>query len=910
MATKLKSVVTKFTDKFTEHKHELGQTLTNCNDKNYRGGSEKDVAKIIESEEWSGSESEEGPDGPRRLQAAKNIDDFENNDDPAELKTLYGRLPLVQSQEEAPDNEVWQSDWVSLINVGPDHIGKEICFRARVHIVRHMSAKLAFVVFREQTTTIQGVLRAVEGGVSENMVRWAEHIRTGTIVIAKARVKEPEQMVKSTSTHHAELELLKMHVVSARTIPVPFSVYEADAATDGHSISDRVRLSNRILDLRTPSAQAIFRVQSAVCRAFRRFLEDREFLEIHTPKIQGGATEGGADVFKLSYFGRPAFLAQSPQLAKQMCVSADFPRVYEIGPVFRAENSNTPRHMTEYTGLDLEMAINRHYHEAMWLIDATLKYIFRTLYERHRNDIDTVKHHFPHDDLIWLDKTPRLTFAEGARLLNESGWQNEDGSQQSEYEDLSTRAERRLGELVKEKYHTDYYILDKFPTAARPFYTMLDPKDDQLTNSFDFMVRGQEILSGGQRVHEHELLKERMEAQGMDPNDLKEYMQAFEWVAPPHAGCGIGLERLVSLVLDLGNLRYASLFPRDPKSFPAKAEPNLRHPDDNTLQRRKGYLPVLENLVANYGDATNTSWMDDRFQIWRDERTGAAIAYVPTHDRAICAGNPLCDPSQYEDVIGAFLKWLRKATDLKPIFILVGKEAEDVLGDKLGWKSFTNVAEQRVNLANDEHLNIDTDVSRKIRHATKEGIKVTDYGSDVPEETRQKVEQCIKEWQENRQGEQVHLSEITPFRDAAHRQYFIAQDTTGKIHSLVVLAQLAPRYGVQVKWALDFPGAANGVIEMTVQAALKTAADSGCKSCTFGAGATAKLSAGHNVGGARSATLNSLYQTLAARFNLEKKTGFRAKFNTLDDPIFLCYPPRGLGPKGARAIVDFFQGKG
>jgi aspartyl-tRNA synthetase len=256
----------------------------------------------------------------------------------------------------------------------------------------------------------------------------------------------------------------------------------------------------------------------------------------------------------------------------------------------------------------------------------------------------------------------------------------------------------------------------------------------------------------------------------------------------------------------------------------------------------------------------------------------------------------------------AFLKWLHRETHLRPIFILVDKEVEEVFGDKLGWKSFTNVAEQRVNLANNEHLNIDSDVARKIRHASKEGIKVTDYGSDVPEDVRTQVEQCIKDWQSNREGEQVHLSQITPFKDAPHRQYFIARsEDDGKIHALVVLAQLSLRYGVQVKWALDFPDAPNGAIELTVQHALKSAADSGYNTCTFGAGATAKLSSGHNVGGARAATLDSLYQTLAARFKLEKKTGFRAKFNTLDDPLFLCYPPRGLGPKGAKAIVDFFM---
>lgn len=576
--------------------------------------------------------------------------------------------------------------------------------------------------------------------------------------------------------------------------------------------------------------------------------------------------------------------------------------------------------MTEYMGLDLEMVINRHYHEAMWLIDGALKEIFKAVYDQNRSDIETLKHRYPHEDLVWLEQTPRVTFAEGVRMLNESGWTNDDRSPQSEHDDISTRAERRLGKLVKEKYGTDYYILDEFPASARPFYTMMSSKDDRITNSFDFMVRGQEILSGGQRVHDYALLMQRLESSGIDPKSLREYMEAFEWVAPPHAGAGIGLERLVTLILDLGNLRYATLFPRDPKSFPATATGGagaLRHPDDDTRQRPKGRLPALENLVANYGDATNTSWVDERFQIWRDEKTGAAIAYVPVRGRAICAGNPLCDMSQLEDVIAAFLSWLRRETRLKPLFVLVDKEVETILGEKLGWKSFTSVAEQRVNLANNEHLSIDGDVERKIRHAQKEGVHVHDFeGSSSsssddtpspPEDICSKCEERIKEWQESREGAQVHLSEIAPFKDAAHRRYFVATDSDGRVHALVVLAQLAPRYGVQVKWALDFPGAVNGAIEHTVLTALKAAARAGYTTCTFGAGATSKLTSGHNVGGVRSATLDSLYQTLAAKFKLDQKTGFRAKFNTLDDPIFLCYPPRGLGPKGARAIIDFFQ---
>src|SRR2546423_2953062 len=180
--------------------------------------------------------------------------------------------------------------------------------------------------------------------------------------------------------------------------------------------------------------------------------------------------------------------------------------------------------MTEFTGLDLEMMINTHYHEAMRMVDGTLKHIFQGIYDRFRAELETIKKHFPHEDLVWHEETTILTFAEGVRLLQDSGWKDDDGNQPSEHEDLPTRAEKRLGELVKEKYHTDYYILDKFPASARPFYTMLDPTDDQVTNSFDFFVRGQEVLSGGQRIHDAAVLIERLQEQGIDLDSLNEYL--------------------------------------------------------------------------------------------------------------------------------------------------------------------------------------------------------------------------------------------------------------------------------------------------------------------------------------------------------------------------------------------------
>ncbi|KAG9802335.1 aspartyl-tRNA synthetase, partial [Aureobasidium melanogenum] len=199
--------------------------------------------------------------------------------------------------------------------------------------------------------------------------------------------------------------------------------------------------------------------------------------------------------------------------------------------------------------------------------------------------------------------------------------------------------EIQLGKVIKQVYGTDYYVLDKFPAGARPFYAMPDPNNPKITNSFDIFLRGQEILSGGQRIHDEKMLTKQMERLKMDPNTLDEYMQGFAWGAPPHGGGGIGLERMLMLLLSLGDIRHATLFPRDPKSLPAKpVVKQLRHPEASTLhppwegQDRHAAgmeLPSVEMLIANYGDASNTSWLEPRTEIWRDDATGAAVGFVP-----------------------------------------------------------------------------------------------------------------------------------------------------------------------------------------------------------------------------------------------------------------------------------------
>lgn len=848
-----------------------------------------------------------------------------------EQKARYGVFPVNK----------YAGEWIheertNILNLTAKDVGKEVVFRARIHHLRKMSSKFVFFVFRQQTATIQGILLE-HGDIPHHMLYWAEHLDPETVVLVKGIVQEPkakEGQILGTSIHDVEISVHELHVEAQVTDHLPFSVYEAevtqkeieeDAKNEAHKegqhrikITDRTRLTNRVIDLRTTTSQSIFRIQSGICNLFRSHLDTEGFIEIHTPKLQGGATESGASVFKVEYFGRGAFLAQSPQLAKQMCISADFGKVYEIGAVFRAENSNTYRHLTEYTGLDIEMAIDEHYHEVLRVLDRTFKAIFKGIYDRYRHEIEVVKRQFPHEDLVWLDETPIIPFAEAIRLLNESGWRDDRGNPLPENEDLGTKDEVQLGRVIKEKYGTDYYVLDKFPVSARPFYAMPDPENPDVTNSFDIFLRGQEILSGGQRIHDASMLVEKMERLKIDPMSMEEYIQGFQWGAPPHGGGGIGLERILMLLLNLGNIRHASLFPRDPKSLPARPViKQLRHPEASTMhppwegQNRAAagmdFQPI-EKLIANYGDASNTSWLEDRTEVWRDEYTGAAVGFVPQDGFAINVGDPLCHQTQYLRTISGYLKYIKKERNLKPLWLLVGGEVEEVLATKFNWRTFSVAAEQRVDPVANPAAH-DHDIQRKIRRAEREGVKIHDIplGTPVPEDIIAKVDARVKDWQANRKGRQVHLTEIRPWRDMEHRQYHYATTQDGTICALVVMAQLSPDHGWQVKFSLDFPGAPSGSIEMIVTHALKTVASTGATSVTFGGGASARFTPGHNLKGTRVKVLSRAYHAIATELKLTNKTEFREKLGAVEDPNYVCYPPHGLGPSGVKAILNFFE---
>lgn len=481
----------------------------------------------------------------------------------------FGDAPLVQSQA------ITDKVWTRIEHLKPALAGKEVLVRG--YLQKNVSVgKGAFVLVRSSLYSVQGV--AFESkDVSAAMIKYIAGLPAESIVDMKGTLTVPNEPVESATQKMVEVQISEFHCICKAKAPMPFQMedacrpdatkqadvgeYNEDAEAEvvGH-VGQKMRLDYRWVDLRTPANQSIFRIESMVGALFREFLIKKGFVEIHTPKLIKGSSEGGSDVFKLDYFGQQACLAMSPQLHKQMTAACSgFERVFEVGPVFRAENSNTRRHLCEFTGLDLEMVIHEHYDEVLDLMSELFIYIFDGINERCKDELERVREQHPFEDLKYLRPTLKLTFAEGCALLREAG------IPQDEYDDLSTENEKKLGNLVKQKYGTDFYFMDKYPLAVRPFYTMPDPKNSKLSNSYDFFIRGQEIVSGAQRIHDPDMIEERAKAHGIDLSDIAAYVNSFRNGALPHGGGGIGLERVVMLFLGLPNIRKTAWFPRDPK---------------------------------------------------------------------------------------------------------------------------------------------------------------------------------------------------------------------------------------------------------------------------------------------------------------------------------------------------------
>ena len=469
-------------------------------------------------------------------------------------KGNYGDVEMVQSKEKT--NRVW----VDVCDMSLARKGERVLIRARMHTSR-ATGKQCFVMLRQRQFSIQ-TLVAQSKDVSKQMVKYAANISKESIVDVEGVVLPVDPPITSASQQDVEIHVDKIFVISKSDPRLPLQIEDASRPETDETlahVNQDTKLDNRVIDLRTTTNQALYRIQGGICKLFREFLDGNGFTEIHTPKIISAASEGGANVFKVSYFKGSAYLAQSPQLYKQMCIAADFNRVYTIGGVFRAEDSNTHRHLCEFVGLDVEMAFMDHYHEVIQTIGDMFISIFKGLRDRYAQEIETVNKQFPCEPFKFLEPSLVLTFAEGVKMLRENGVEIGDE------DDLSTPDEKFLGKLVKAKYDTDFYILDKYPLAVRPFYTMPDPNNEKYSNSYDMFMRGEEILSGAQRIHDPDYITERAKYHNLNIEDIKSYIDSFRYGCPPHGGGGIGLERVLMLYLALGNIRKTSMFPRDPK---------------------------------------------------------------------------------------------------------------------------------------------------------------------------------------------------------------------------------------------------------------------------------------------------------------------------------------------------------
>ncbi|CAB9510579.1 Aspartate--tRNA ligase, cytoplasmic [Seminavis robusta] len=440
-------------------------------------------------------------------------------------------------------------DFCNVADLGNVHKpGETLWLRGRLHSIRVKGGSCFLVLRQDSFHTVQATFFKDKENpeAPKKMLKYLKSLTVESIIDIEGTLVEAQ--VKSCSIQDVELAIGRIYAVSKADAMLPFLVEDAarsEEEVDASQGTDRpfprlgqeLRLDNRWMDLRAPANNAIMRIQSAICQLFRESLYAQGFCEIHTPKLIAGESESGAGVFTTDYFGSEACLAQSPQLYKQMAISSDLTRVFEVAPVFRAENSNTRRHLCEFTGLDLEMAINDHYMETLEVIHTMFKHIFNGLESRWAKELAVIREQYASEPVTFTEEPCVLHWPEGIAMLEDAGFDTGDGMS-----DLTGAMELALGAAVKEKYGTDFFMLDKYPSSIRPFYTMPDPEDSRFSNSYDIFIRGQEICSGAQRCHDPDLVLEILAQKGIEMGDgLKTYVESFRHGVCPHAGAGISL---------------------------------------------------------------------------------------------------------------------------------------------------------------------------------------------------------------------------------------------------------------------------------------------------------------------------------------------------------------------------------
>lgn len=406
-----------------------------------------------------------------------------------------------------------------------------------IHSIRDMG-EVAFIVIRKRDGLVQCVFE--EG----KAVCQLKELKEGMTIEVEGLLHSEER-----APNGFEVRINKLHILSSpkegTMLPLPISKWKMKTSLE-------TKLTYRPVSLRNVRERAIFKLQEGIVRGFREFLYSQGFTEIRTPKIVAGNAEGGANVFKLEYFNNKAFLAQSPQFYKQTMVGV-YDRVFETGPVFRAEKHNTTRHLNEYTSLDFEMGYINGFEDIMEMETQLLFYIFDFLKDKYSRELSLLEIGLP-----TIDKIPAVRFDKAKQLVAEKY-----NRKIRDPYDLEPEEEVLIGKYFKEEYDSDFVFITHYPSKKRPFYAMDDPDDNKFTLSFDLLYKGMEITTGGQRIHDYDMQVAKMAARGMNPEDFTNFLMIHKHGMPPHGGLGIGLERLTMKLLDEQNIRETALFPRD-----------------------------------------------------------------------------------------------------------------------------------------------------------------------------------------------------------------------------------------------------------------------------------------------------------------------------------------------------------
>ena len=417
--------------------------------------------------------------------------------------------------------------------IGGAHRNETVQVSGMVHAKRPVGGGLTFLKLRKR----DGLLQCTCGERVD-----VSKIPEESAVVVTGRLREELRAPGGVELVAEGIEVLSR---PAAVMPVPIPKAKLNVNLD-------TELGLRPVVLRHLRERSVFRVQECLGRAFRDYLRDQGFTEIHTPKIVHAGAEGGSNIFRLDYFGRKAFLAQSPQFYKQTMVGV-YERVFELAPVFRAEKHSTARHLNEYTSMDFEMGFINSFEDVMAMETGFLQHAMALLREEYAQDVERLGIRIPD-----VSAVPCIRFDEAKRLAAERyGYSIRDPY------DLEPEEEHAIGRYAREVWESDFVFVTHYPSKKRPFYAMDDPEDPKYTLSFDLLFRGLEVTTGGQRIHDYRAQVAKMEARGMDPADFESYLMAHRHGLPPHGGLGIGLERLTMQLCGLDNVRYACLFPRD-----------------------------------------------------------------------------------------------------------------------------------------------------------------------------------------------------------------------------------------------------------------------------------------------------------------------------------------------------------